>query len=145
MNILVSPYLGGISLVDKLQPVVNLVFRGWVAYVFFLSGLTKIKSWDSTLALFEYEYAVPLINFKLAAYAATAAELILPVLLVLGLFGRISALALFVLNWVAAISYPDISAAGIKDHYFWGTMLLVLIVYGPGSWSLDHLIKRRFV
>ena len=140
---LMSLYSNAIKLVDQLQPVVNIVFRLWVAKVFIMSGLTKIKSWDTTLMLFEYEYSVPLLNFKLAAIIATGAELMLPVLLIVGLAGRFGAAGLFILNIVAAISYPDISPAGINDHYFWGAMLLVLMVYGPGKLSLDHLIKLK--
>jgi len=139
----ISLYATAIRLVDYLQPAVNMLFRLWVAKVFFMSGLTKIKNWDTTLMLFEYEYAVPLINFKLAAFLATGAELLLPVLLVVGLAGRFSAAGLFILNIVAAISYPDISPAGINDHYFWGAMLLVIMAYGPGKFSLDHLIKLK--
>lgn len=136
-------YLLAIKGVDGLQPLLNLGFRLWIAKVFFLSGLTKTDNWQSTLMLFEYEYAVPLLPHQLAAWLATGAELLLPVLLVLGLAGRFSSLGLFVLNYVALISYPDISAAGINDHYFWGAMLLVLTVYGPGSWSVDHWVKLR--
>lgn len=141
----VKLYSATIKSVDYLQPVLNVIFRLWVAKVFFMSGLTKIKSWDTTLMLFEYEYAVPVIDFKLAAILATGGELILPVLLLLGLAGRFGAAGLFILNFVAAISYPDISPAGINDHYFWGTMLLVLVVYGPGKLSIDHLIKRKLM
>lgn len=137
----ISLYLMATQWADYLQPVLNLLFRFWLAKVFFMSGLTKIKSWDTTLMLFEYEYAVPLIDFKLAAFLATGAELLFPVLLIVGLGGRFSAVALFVLNIVAAISYPDISPGGINEHYFWGAMLLVLITYGPGKISIDQLIK----
>lgn len=130
--------------VDMTQPLLNLVFRLYVAKVFFTSGLTKIKSWDTTLMLFEYEYAVPLIPFDVAAVMATFAELVFPVLLVFGLASRFSAAGLFILNIVAAIAYPDISPAGINDHYFWGAMLLVLCVYGPGKLSIDAWLQRRF-
>ena len=140
-NSFISLYLIATRWVDYLQPALNLLFRFWVAKVFFMSGLTKIKSWDTTLMLFEYEYAVPLIDFKIAAFFATGAELLFPVLLLIGLAGRFSAVALFVLNIVAAISYPDISPGGVNDHYFWGAMLLVLFAYGPGKASVDHLIK----
>ena len=57
--------------------------------------------------------------------------------------GGLAALALFAFNVVAATSYPDISAAGLKDHVLWGALLLVLVIYGPGRLSLDHLLARR--
>ena len=130
--------------VDATQPLLLLAFRLYVAKVFFTSGLTKIKSWDTTLMLFEYEYNVPIIPFDIAAAMATFAEIAFPILLVIGLAGRFSAAALFVLNIVAAISYPDISPGGINDHYFWGAMLLVLCVYGPGKAAIDSWIYQRF-
>jgi putative oxidoreductase len=126
-----------------LTPLLDLGLRLWVARVFWNSGMTKIQSWDTTLMLFEYEYAVPVIPFELAAYLATAGELVAPVLLVFGLGARFGALALFVLNYVAMISYPDINPAGVKDHLLWGTMLAVTFFHGPGKLSIDHLIKRR--
>jgi len=130
--------------VDHSQIVMIIVFRLYMAKVFFLAGLTKIKSMDTTLMLFEYEYDVPLIPFDVAAYLSTFAELLFPVLLVMGLAGRFSAGALFVLNIVAAVSYPDISPGGVNDHYFWGTMLLVLVMYGPGKMSVDSWLQKRF-
>jgi putative oxidoreductase len=126
-----------------MTPLLDLGLRLWVARVFWNSGMTKIQSWDTTLMLFEYEYAVPVIPFELAAYLATAGELVAPVLLVFGLGARFGALALFVLNYVAMISYPDINPAGVKDHLLWGTMLAVTFFHGPGKLSIDHLIKRR--
>lgn len=144
MHVLANVYLMLTRWVDHTQPLLNLAFRLYLANVFFKAGLTKIKTWDSTLMLFEYEYAVPVLRFDVAAYLATGAELLLPVLLVLGLAGRASAVGLFVLNVVAAISYPDISPAGINDHYFWGAMLLILTVYGPGKISVDAWLQQRF-
>lgn len=123
-------------------PTFDLAIRLYVANVFFKSGLTKIQSWDSTLALFEYEYAVPLLSPALAAYLGTAAELILPPLLALGLAGRAVAFALFVFNLVAVYSYPDISHAGVKDHILWGWLLAVSFFHGTGKLSLDALIAR---
>jgi putative oxidoreductase len=55
----------------------------------------------------------------------------------------VAALALFVFNIVAVISYPDISAAGISDHLHWGFLLAVTIFHGPGKLSVDHFIHRR--
>jgi putative oxidoreductase len=129
--------------IEALQSVFLLGLRLWLAKVFFMSGLTKIQSWDTTLMLFEYEYSVPLLPFDIAAYMATAAELIIPVFLVLGLLTRLNIIALFILNYVAMISYPDISAAGEKDHIMWGISILAIFLWGPGKAALDHFIWRK--
>jgi putative oxidoreductase len=126
------------------KPLLLLGFRLYVAQVFFMSGLTKIQSWSSTLSLFEYEYNVPIIPPEIAAYMATAGELVLPVMLVLGFFSRPAALGLFILNVVAAISYPDISAAGTNEHIIWGTMLAVVFAFGPGTLSIDKILSNRW-
>jgi putative oxidoreductase len=130
-------------LVDKLQPLFALVVRLYVAKVFFASGLVKLSNWNSTLALFENEYHVPLLPPNLAAYMGAGAELFLPVLLALGISTRFSAIALFIFNVVAVISYPDLSDAGIKDHVLWGALLLVTVVYGPGKLALDRWFERH--
>ena len=87
-----------------LQPVAALSARLYVAQVFFLSGLTKLKDWEITLALFADEYKVPLLTPPVAAFMGTAGELVLPVLLALGLGSRVAALGLFVVNGVAVIA-----------------------------------------
>jgi putative oxidoreductase len=132
-----------IALETYLAPVLDLTIRIWVAKVFFLSGLTKIQSWDSTLSLFENEYAVPLLPPEIAAYAGTFTELFFPVLLVLGLGTRFAAAVLFVFNIIAVISYPDLGEVGLKDHQYWGLLLLIPLLHGPGKISIDHLIRRR--
>ena len=134
----------GIRIINHAQDGLAIVFRLAMAQVFWAAGMSKIASWSSTLDLFAYEYAVPLIPSTLAAYMATGAELLFPVLLVIGLGTRVAAGGLFILNAVAAISYPDISPAGINDHYFWGAVLLSLFFYGPGRLSLDHFIARKW-
>jgi putative oxidoreductase len=70
-------------------------------------------------------------------------ELGMPVLLVLGLATRFSALMLFVFNIVATISYPGLNEIGIKDHQHWGLLLLVPLFHGAGRLSLDQLIMGR--
>jgi putative oxidoreductase len=126
-------------------PVLNVAVRLLLANVFFKSGLTKIQTWDSTLYLFREEYKVPLLQPDLAAYLGTSAELALPVLLVLGLFGRLSALGLFILNAVAAYSYYDqLSEAGLNQHLYWGILLAVLLLQGAGKWSADAWLENRY-
>ncbi|STQ74465.1 DoxX family protein [Grimontia hollisae] len=131
------------SALKPLVPVLLLVSRLWVAWVFFKSGQTKIASWDSTLFLFEYEYQVPLIPWEMAAYLGTAAELILPVFLALGLLTRPAAFSLFVFNIVAVASYPTLWPKGFFDHQMWGVMLLVIMIWGPGLAALDNWLKKR--
>ena len=127
---------------DFLAPVGDLLLRLWVAEVFFKSALTKIASFDTTLALFADEFQVPLLSPVVAAWLGTGVELVFPILLALGLAGRYSACVLFLFNIVAAISYPDMSDAGLRDHQVWGLMLLVLTLRGPGSLSMDGLLMR---
>lgn len=129
---------------EFLSPLLDLGIRIFVASVFLKSGLTKIASWSTTVALFENEYAVPLLPPVAAAYLGTAAELGLPVLLLFGLGTRVAAIALFVFNIIAVVSYPDLSEVGLMDHQYWGLLMLVTIFHGPGKLSLDHLISRRF-
>jgi putative oxidoreductase len=129
--------------VDKLQPPFALAVRLYVAHVFFASGLVKLSNWNSTLALFENEYHVPLLSPSVAAWLGTGAEIGLPMLLALGLGTRFAAIALFFFNVVAATSYPDLSDAGLKDHMLWGALILVTFVYGPGKYALDRWLERR--
>ena len=133
-----------IGVLNFCAPALDLGIRLWVANVFWKSGLTKIATWDSTVMLFTHEYQVPLLSPEIAALLATGAELVFPVLLVLGLAGRVSAAALFVFNVIAVISYPDLNEVGLKDHVYWGILLLVTLLHGPGKLSLDHLIQRRW-
>lgn len=128
---------------EYLAPAFDLGLRLLLANVFFKSGLTKIQSWDSTLYLFSDIYAVPLLSPEAAAYLATGAELGLPVLLVLGLFGRFAASGLFILNAVAVISYPDLSEAGYNQHLYWGLLLAVLLLMCRWKWSIDFWLEKR--
>ena len=129
-------------LLDALQPLAALLARLYVAQVFFLSGLTKLRDWGTTVALFTDEYKVPVLSPVVAAAMGTAGELVLPVLLVLGLAGRFSALGLFVVNAVAVISLSEIAPAALQQHILWGTLLAALAIYGLGPWTLDRWLKR---
>jgi putative oxidoreductase len=101
---------------------------------------TSLK--DSAVALFAQEYKVPLIQPEVAAYAAATLENLLPVLLVLGLATRFSALLLLIMTLVIQLFvYPD---AWWTVHAYWAALLLVLISLGPGEISLDYLLSRAF-
>ncbi len=135
-----------IALLDKmLQPLVLLGIRLYIANVFFSSGLTKIDNWDTTLALFEEEYKVPVLAPNVAAVLGTGGELVLPVLLALGLAGRFGALGLTVLNAVALISYYDaLNEATRLHHWLWGGLILVVVAFGPGKLALDTWFRQRW-
>ena len=147
-NALVAKATGFIKpvyrLLDYLSPLSILAMRLWVAWVFFKSGMLKYNSWDSTMYLFENEYDVPIFSPEIAAVMGTAAELTLPILLAFGLAGRFGAIALFLFNIMAVVSYPDLNAAGLRDHQVWGLMLLVPMLMGPGKLSVDHLLGKKF-
>jgi putative oxidoreductase len=125
---------------NALQSPALLAARGYVAWVFFASGLTKIQDWGTTVALFTDEYKVPVLPPEVAAFMGTAGELVLPVLLVLGLATRFSALGLFVVNAVAVIALQEIAPAALQQHILWGALLAGLAVFGGGKWALEHYL-----
>ena len=122
-----------------------LAIRWFVAWQFLKSGWLKISNWESTLYLFQDEYHVPLLPPALAAVAGTAGELVFPTLLVVGLLGRYAAVGLSAVNVLAVISYAHVLLgegfeAALGQHYLWGSLLLVVAVFGPGRWSVDALL-----
>ena len=126
--------------------VVDLGIRIYVAKVFLLSGLTKIRDWDATLALFQDEYHVPLLPPALAAVLGTFGELVFPIFLVIGLGTRFAAFGLFFVNAMAVISYWHVLSTlepALAQHFFWGTLLLVPLTYGPGRLALDRWLAPR--
>ncbi len=138
-----SPFDRLTSLAERALPdsLLLLIGRFGIAGVFFLSGRTKVEGLltitDSAYSLFETEYRLPLLSPYVAAHAATYAEHLLPILLVLGLFTRFTALGLFGMTLVIEIFvYPDAWAT----HLSWAAILLPLVAKGGGRWSLDRLL-----
>jgi putative oxidoreductase len=132
-----------ISAVSHLRHPFLLLSRLYVAHIFFKSGLTKINDWSTTVALFTDEYKVPFLSPSAAAVLGTAGELVLPVLLAIGLFGRCAALGLFVVNAVAVVALSDIAPPALQQHVFWGWLLAVLALIGLGQWTVDYWIGRK--
>jgi putative oxidoreductase len=133
--------------VDRLQPLLLLAARLYVSEIFFRAGWLKISDWGSTLALFRETYKVPVLPPELAACVGTFGELVFPMLIAFGIAGRFGAAGLFVVNVMAVVSYPDLFGfecpAAINSHVYWGSLLLALVVFGPGKISIDQFIKRR--
>src|SRR5215472_14840895 len=127
------------------------VLRIGLATPFWRSGILK---WDGFLQLNDvavelfssefklhlpggpYDYPAP----ELFAFGVGCAEIILPVLLVLGLATRFAAAALLVMTIVVELTVPD----GWPIHVTWAAMALGVMALGPGRLSLDALIARRF-
>ncbi len=121
-----------------------LVNRIAIAGIFWLSARTKVDGWftvsDSAYALFREEYKLPLLPPELAAQMATVAEHVFPILLVLGLFTRLSALALLGMTLVIQVFvYPD----AWPTHLSWAGMMLYLAGRGAGNVSLDRVLGIR--
>lgn len=122
---------------------VALVTRLSIAGVFWQSGQTKVDGFritDTAIELFRNEYRLPLIDPVVGAYLAAFAEHLFPVLLVLGLATRFSALALLGMTLVIEIFvYPD----AWPTHGTWAACFLILMTRGAGPVSLDHFIAKR--
>src|SRR5437879_39446 len=121
---------------------IALAARIFPAAVFWQSGQTKVAGFHlkpSAIALFQNEYQLPLIDPTIAAYASAFSEHFFPILLVIGLATRLSALALLFMTAVIEIFvYPG----AWPVHGVWGVCFLVVFVLGPGRRSLDCSVSR---
>lgn len=144
----------------KLIPYSLIAFIGRfaIAATFWKSGQTKIEGLAidivagtfelgmprlsaSAVPLFEYEYQLPLLPPELAAYLAAFAEHLFPLLILLGLATRFSALALLGMTLVIQLLvYPG----AYPTHGVWAAVLLLLAAKGPGVLAIDHWIARRY-
>jgi putative oxidoreductase len=110
-----------------------------LAEVFWSSFSTKIQNWDTTVALFEDEYKLPLLSPDAAAHLTAGIEVTASILLVLGLLTRPVALLLLGMTaYIEAFIYP----LAWPTHIQWAAMLVFLLCRGPGKVSLDYLIRR---
>jgi putative oxidoreductase len=121
-----------------------LATRVGVAAIFFYSGRTKVEGFltltDSAYELFRTEYKLPFVPPEIAAHLAAYSEHLFPLLLVLGLFTRLSALALLGMTLVIQIFvYPD----AWPTHLSWAALLLYLVGRGGGRLSLDQAMGVR--
>ena len=128
------------------------VLRIALAVPFFRSGLTK---WDGFLQLapsatylFSNEFKLHIFgrvyDFPfpgLFALVDGVAEIALPILLVLGLATRFTALALLVMTGVIQLVVPE---GWANFHLPWAGLALAIIALGPGALSLDRLLDRVF-
>jgi putative oxidoreductase len=150
---------GAIALVNRIpDSLIALLGRFSIAAIFWKSGQTKVQGFaidivsgefqlglprlsDSVVSLFREEYRLPLLSPELAAPLAAFAEHLFPLLILLGLATRFSALALLVMTaTIQLLVYPD----AYPTHGVWAAVLLYLVARGPGAISLDRLIARHY-
>jgi putative oxidoreductase len=148
-----------ITLLDRIpHGFVALLGRFSIAAVFWKSGQTKVEGLaidivngeftlgiprlsESVVGLFRDEFRLPVIPPEFAAPMAAFAEHLFPVLILVGLATRFSALALLVMTaTIQVFVYPD----AYPTHGVWAAVLLNLIARGPGALSIDHLLERKF-
>jgi putative oxidoreductase len=135
----------------RLAPMAQLALRFALAIPFFRSGLTRWDGFgqlsDSTLYLFREEFRLHLFGAEmpypapaLFAHAAGIAELLLPLLLVLGLGTRVAAMGLLAMTCIIQLTIPD---GWANFHLPWAAMALSLVAFGAGPLSLDRLLSKR--
>lgn len=136
-----------INVIEKLQPFLAFLIRLQIAAIFWASGVLKLPdgflgigkgNWDSTLLLFEYEHPVPFIPAEFAAYIGTSFEVLCPILLVFGLGSRAAAFILLTMTAVIEFTYKH-----SIDHQLWGLLLGFILIYGPGKFSLDQVVRTK--
>ena len=151
MTALSRPFLLLVRLAPRLAPLAQLALRFALAVPFFRSGLTKWDSFghlsDSALYLFREEFRLHLLGTEvpypapvLMAHASGIAEILLPVLLVLGLGTRVAAAGLLMMTAIIQITIPD---GWANFHLPWAAMATALLAYGAGPLSLDRALARR--
>lgn len=148
----------GIALLGRIpDSLIALLGRFSIAAVFWKSGQTKVQGFaidivsgefqfgmprlsDSVVALFRDEYKLPLVPPEIAAPLAAVAEHVFPLLILIGLATRFSALALLVMTaTIQLLVYPD----AWPTHGVWAAVLLFLVARGPGVLAIDQLIARH--
>ena len=142
-NPVVALYGGLLNLAEKIPlSIAQLASRVAVAHVFWNSAQSKLASWPITQQLFAMEYQVPILPPDIAAVLATAAELGGAVLLFLGLFARLGALALL---GVVAVIQLFVFPGSWGEHLLWASLLFFILARGAGSISIDYLARRYFL
>ena len=133
-----------INLSDIIKPhttaLIDLALRVWIAIIFWKSGVIKVGNWDVTLLLFEDEHPVPGLSPEIAAYLGTFNEIALPILLVIGLCGRIAAIGLLISTAIIQFTYIH-----SHEHFIWAMVLLAIIMRGSGLYSMDYFIRQKYM
>lgn len=128
-----------------------LFLRVALALPFFKSGLTRwngLSISPATYYLFTDQFKLHIFGqiydipyAEIVAQLTACAEILLPILIVLGLATRFAAFGLLAMTCVIQLVYPD---AWETFHLPWAAMALSLIAIGPGPLSLDRRIEQHY-
>ncbi len=123
-------------------PLYDLAARLYIAEMFWSSGMTRFTDWkngnfDNQIFLFDLEHPVPGLSPEVAAYATTVAELVLPILVAFGLFGRMGAAGMLIMTAVIELTYGHYDV-----HILWAFLAGTIFIKGAGKFSLDYLLLK---
>ena len=137
----VCPYVGKVIFYaeNHLFSLLLLWVRCFLGYIFFRSGMLKLRDWDTALYLFQYEHPVPFLPVKLAAVLGTGGEIVFPILMFIGLGTRLGALGLFFMTLLIDLTYMS-----YREHVFWMIIFGFVVLRGGGMLSCDYWISKRF-
>jgi len=127
-----------IKYTSKLESLLLLIIRLWIANIFWKSGILKFNDFSSAIELFTNEHPVPFLPPVIAAYSAVIFELGCSILLVLGLGARFAVIPLLIMTAVIQFTYFT-----HDDHFYWAILLSVILVRGAGFFSVDRLIRYK--
>jgi putative oxidoreductase len=121
--------------------IVEILGRILLSAIFLINGIGKIFNYEGTIQYME--------NFDVPGYLiipAITVEILFPILLILGYYTKFSALVLSLFTLaLAVIFHTDFSnqmqlMSFLKNIAIAGGFLIIF-VYGPGKYSLDHKLK----
>lgn len=123
-------------------PIFDLTARLYVGWAFFKSGLSRFDSflngtWEDQVFLFTEEHPVPGIPGEIGAVLGTGGELILPILLIAGLFSRFAAAGLLIMTAIIEFTYTHST-----DHVLWAFLLGMVFIKGASTLSADHFLLK---
>jgi putative oxidoreductase len=145
LNLLKKVYCNLVRILNNwLAPLWDIAARAYLFRSFFYSGMVSFNrflegKWETTVFLYTHEHPVPFLKPEIAAVVSTAAELTLPILLLLGFASRFCAAGLLVMSIVIELTYMQAT-----QHYLWMFLASSLMLKGAGTISLDHLLCAKF-
>jgi len=130
-------------------PLVQFLLRVALATPFWRSGILKwdgfLRINDIAISLFADEFMLHLPGGPYSfpapaamAFLSASAEIMLPILLILGLATRFTALGLLVMTAIIQLTVPD----GWPVHIAWVAMAFAIMAGGAGWFSADHWLSK---